>query len=103
MKEYNTYNEYLRHPKFMIVVTQVKFRSQGRCEKILKNGDRCTNADHDTHHTKYCAWGDFDNVDNLIRLCRSCHEAEHTCLTCQRILLKAKHIKKGLKKCDDCA
>jgi len=93
---YFSYEEYLRHPRFLAAVFQAGIRADGRCEEC---GIR---AKLDPHHIRYCRWGEFDPPENLRMLCRKCHEDAHRCDKCGEISLKAKHIKQHLTTCDKC-
>jgi len=93
---YFSYGEYLRLPAFRDVVEIVKSRSAGVCE--LCRSRTAT----EPHHVRYCRWGDVDTPDNLLHLCHQCHTDAHRCRDCGRVNLKARHIKRGHLKCDEC-
>jgi hypothetical protein len=93
---YSNYAEYLAHPRFRESVNAARERSGGKCEQCHRT------AFADPHHIRYCQWGEFDPPENLIMLCRECHENAHRCDKCQKVNLKARHIKTGIKVCDFC-
>lgn len=64
---YQTYAEYLRHPKFRAVRAAVMKRSGGKCESCLMN--QAT----EVHHLRYPKWGTFDVPSNMIAICHGCH------------------------------
>jgi hypothetical protein len=93
---YSNYSEYLRHPRFLESVSVARKRAGKKCEHCGLESKT------EPHHVAYCRWGDFDPPENLAMLCRSCHELAHTCEHCGEIKLKAAHIKRGVKICDQC-
>lgn len=95
MSTYSRYSDYLRTPEFAAVRQLVRDRSGGLCE-------RCGDTATEPHHVKYCKWGEFDSPENLIDMCNRCHCNAHRCESCGRVNLKARHIKRGQKRCDDC-
>jgi hypothetical protein len=64
---YSTYAEYLRHPRFLKVRTEVFARAAGRCERCQLHPPK------DPHHLRYPPWGEFDVPENLIAICHQCH------------------------------
>jgi hypothetical protein len=64
--EYQTYEEYLRHPRFLAVRAEAFKRAGGRCE-------RCGAIATEPHHLRYPPWGEFDTVDDLLVVCHDCH------------------------------
>lgn len=92
--EYQTYAEYLKHPRFREACRLVVERSGGACE-------RCGGRAVDFHHVRYCRWGQFDPPDNLLHLCRACHEYAHRCVTCGG-MTKARDIKARSNQCTPC-
>lgn len=64
---YNTYREYLQHPRFLRVKAQVFARSGGTCERCGQRPSK------DPHHLRYPPWGEFDVPENLIAICHECH------------------------------
>lgn len=54
-------------------------RSQGICEVIFDNGQRCTNKVFKPHHIKYKSRGGKDTLSNLIHTCFNCHYKIHFC------------------------
>jgi hypothetical protein len=68
---YATYEEYLRHPRFLAVKAQVFERAGGICE-------RCgLQPATDPHHLVYPPWGTFDVPENLVAVCHDCHCRAH--------------------------
>lgn len=66
-KPYQSYSEYLRHPKFLEVRRRVFERAGGKCE-------RChSRPPTEPHHLRYPKWGTFDTDDNLLAVCHECH------------------------------
>jgi hypothetical protein len=64
---YQTYDEYLRHPLYRIARSVAMERANGICE-------RCGHAlATETHHQKYPAWDTFDTPSNLLAVCHPCH------------------------------
>lgn len=68
---YRTYREYLRHPKFREVRSQVMQRAGGICE--VCHQARAT----EVHHLRYPKWGTFDVPENLVAICHPCHCKAH--------------------------
>lgn len=64
---YRTYQEYLRHPRFMAVRQLVLNRNGGLCE--LCNSFEAT----EVHHRVYPQWGTFDDPAALVSICHPCH------------------------------
>lgn len=69
--DYETYEEYLRHPKFLAVRKRVMERAGGICERCRKRPAT------QPHHLRYPVWGTFDVPENLLAVCRPCHAAIH--------------------------
>ena len=70
-KPYATYQEYLKHPRFLEVKRQREIIAGGLCE--LCNKRRCD----EPHHLIYPPWGTFDTIDNFIMVCHRCHCSIH--------------------------
>ena len=64
---YRSYSEYLQHPEFKKVRSQVMTRAENTCEQCQAN--RAT----EVHHLKYPPWGTFDVPENMIAICHPCH------------------------------
>jgi len=70
MSEYQSYDEYLRHPRYRCVRAEAMRRTDGRCT-------RCDRPASEVHHVRYPPWGEFDVPENLEPLCHQCHCDEH--------------------------
>jgi 5-methylcytosine-specific restriction endonuclease McrA len=70
MSEYQSYAEYLRHPRYRAVRAEAMQSTRGRCA-------RCGAPASEVHHRCYPPWGTFDVVENLEPLCHRCHCDEH--------------------------
>ncbi|MGH3499337.1 MAG: HNH endonuclease [Nocardioidaceae bacterium] len=68
---YRSYREYLRHPRFLKVRTEVFDRAGGKCERC---GIR---PPTEPHHLRYPPWGTFDVPENLVAICHQCHCDAH--------------------------
>ncbi len=66
-REYSTYAEYLRHPKFRAIRSEVFKRAGGICERCKLRPPT------EPHHLKYPPWGEFDVPANLLAVCHQCH------------------------------
>lgn len=65
---YTTYDEYLRHPLYLLVRRQAILRSGGICEVC---GEQPYN---EVHHLEYPPWGTIEeNADHLLAVCHDCH------------------------------
>lgn len=64
---YRTYREYLRHPKFLKIRTEVFARADGKCERCRQRPPT------EPHHLRYPPWGTFDVPENMIAVCHPCH------------------------------
>ncbi len=64
---YATYQDYLRHPRFLAIRQLVMERAGGVCERCGVRPAR------EPHHLRYPKWGTFDVPDNLIAVCHECH------------------------------
>jgi len=62
-----SYREYLQHPRFLAVRTQVFERADGLCERCM---DRTPT---EPHHLRYPPRGTFDVPENMIAVCHGCH------------------------------
>jgi hypothetical protein len=67
VREYNTYAEYLRHPKFRAIRAEAMKRARWICQQCRKA--RATQV----HHLKYPPWGEFDVIENIQPICYPCH------------------------------
>lgn len=67
VSEYGTYEEYLKHPKFLAVRQQAMEQAHWVCQVCKKT--RAISV----HHIKYPPWGEFDVVENLVPICHKCH------------------------------
>jgi hypothetical protein len=66
-KPYRGYREYLRHPRFLEVRSEVFRRAAGQCERCQ------TRPPTEPHHLRYPPWGAFDVPGNLLAVCHPCH------------------------------
>jgi hypothetical protein len=64
--EYSSYQEYLRHPRYLAVRAEALKRANGLCEC-------CSKPVSEVHHLRYPPWGEFDIVDYLLATCHGCH------------------------------
>ena len=64
---YRTYEEYLKHPRFLAIKAEVFIRAGGLCERCRQRPPK------DPHHLRYPPWGAFDVPENLIAICHECH------------------------------
>ena len=67
LNPYNNYQEYLRHPEFLVIKTQ-KLKEVGFMCEICNRVKTSV-----VHHLCYPKWGTFDSVDNLMAVCHQCH------------------------------
>jgi hypothetical protein len=68
---YRSYREYLAHPQFLAVRSEVMNRSAGICEL-------CQNRKaSEVHHRIYPKWGTFDDPTALVAICHHCHCKAH--------------------------
>jgi hypothetical protein len=66
MSEYQSYAEYLRHPRYRAIREVAMERAGWRCQQC---GGRAT----EVHHVRYPRWGTFDVPENLVPVCHACH------------------------------
>lgn len=64
---YSSYSEYLSHPVYRGICTEVYERAGGACE-VCKHAPATQ-----IHHRVYPAWGTFDTPGNLLAVCYPCH------------------------------
>jgi hypothetical protein len=64
---YRSYDEYLRHPRFLAVRAVAFRRAAGACERCRRN------MPTEVHHLRYPKWGTFDVPANIIAVCHRCH------------------------------
>jgi three-Cys-motif partner protein len=64
---YRTYDEYLRHPRFLKIRAEVFTRAAGTCERCRSRPPT------EPHHLRYPPWGTFDVPENMIAVCHPCH------------------------------
>lgn len=67
--QYESYEQYLRHPVFLAARAVAMRRVNWRC--------RCGAPATEVHHLEYPPWGMFDVPSNLQPICHTCHCREH--------------------------